>query len=202
MADDFTREHFRWLLQVSADKDVPATGFKLAFHFGQHFNRETGDAWPSQETLAAAVGVSARSVRTLTDQLVALGHLEVRRHRGPKAVNVYRAKRKPASGPENGEAEAGFRSDGEKRKFDAREAEVCDTRTGSQLPTNYLEPLQNLKRKEDRVIWFKKNQKGFTHHIQSDTPEWRRWYDYLGWCPPIDRRFGWNFPAASPPSGD
>lgn len=169
MADEFTRDHFRWLLQVSEDSAIPATGFKLAFHFGQHFNRETGEAWPSQRTLAGLVGVSARSIRTLTDLLVERGHLEVRPHRGPNSVNVYRAKRKsasaaideqrkPASGSENGEAEVSFRTETEQRKFGAREAEVCDRSSGSQLPTNYLEPLQNLKSrsngwKEENGTW-------------------------------------------------
>ena len=54
-ADDFTRKRFQWLDQVAADPKVSPTGFVLAYRIAKFFNRETGDAWPAQPTLAAAM---------------------------------------------------------------------------------------------------------------------------------------------------
>jgi hypothetical protein len=77
MADDFTRKRFQWLDQVAADPAVTAAGFVLAYRIAKFFNRETGDAWPAQPTLAAAMRMDTRSVRRLCDQLEAAGHLQV-----------------------------------------------------------------------------------------------------------------------------
>jgi hypothetical protein len=77
MADDFTRKRFQWLDQVAGDPKVSATGFVLAYRIAKFFNRETGDAWPAQPTLAAAMRMDTRSVRRLCDQLEAAGHLQV-----------------------------------------------------------------------------------------------------------------------------
>jgi hypothetical protein len=93
-ATDFTRTQFEWLEKVAADPAIPATGFKLAFILSRHFNRKTGDAWPTQETLANAVGTSDRTIRTLVDLLVRKGHLEVRL-RGWHNPNIYRMAGKP-----------------------------------------------------------------------------------------------------------
>src|ERR1700674_3876739 len=81
-SDDFTKRRFRWLDQVAADPAVTATGFVLAYRIAKFFNRETGDAWPAQPTLAAAMRMDTRSVRRLCDQLEAAGHLQVIASRG------------------------------------------------------------------------------------------------------------------------
>jgi hypothetical protein len=77
MADDFTRKRFQWLDQVASDPKVSATGFVLAYRIAKFFNRDTGEAWPAQPTLAAAMRMDTRSVRRLCDQLEAAGHLTV-----------------------------------------------------------------------------------------------------------------------------
>jgi hypothetical protein len=82
MADDFTRKRFQWLDQVAADPAVTAAGFVLAYRIAKFFNRETGDAWPAQPTLAAAMRMDTRSVRRLCDQLEAAHHLQVIASRG------------------------------------------------------------------------------------------------------------------------
>jgi hypothetical protein len=82
MADDFTRRQFRWLDQVAGDPAVTAAGFVLAYRIAKFFNRETGDAWPAQPTLAAAMRMDVRSIRSLCDQLEAAGHLQVIASRG------------------------------------------------------------------------------------------------------------------------
>jgi Helix-turn-helix domain len=100
MTDTFTRDKFAWLDQVLADDNLPATAFKLAYAIGQHINRQSGRAWPSQKRLGEATGLTVRTVRSLTEQLQKAGHLEVELHRGRNQTNVYRLpkNRKPASG--------------------------------------------------------------------------------------------------------
>jgi hypothetical protein len=82
MADDFTRRQFRWVDQVAGDPAVTAAGFVLAYRIAKFFNRETGDAWPAQPTLAAAMRMDVRSIRSLCDQLQAAGHLTIIASRG------------------------------------------------------------------------------------------------------------------------
>jgi hypothetical protein len=77
LSDNFTRRQFKWLDQVIADPAVTAAGFSLAYRISKHFNRSTGDAWPSQVTLATEMRMTVRGVRGLSDQLEAAGHLTV-----------------------------------------------------------------------------------------------------------------------------
>lgn len=97
--DAFTRDLFAWLNRLALDREVSPLAFRLAFVIGQHINRKTGDAWPSQQTLADAIGATDRTVRTLVDQLAGQGHLVVAPGRGPRNPNRYRLaeNRKPAS---------------------------------------------------------------------------------------------------------
>lgn len=89
--DSFTANKFRWLDQVAADKSVAPLAFKLAYIVATYINRETGDAWPSQETLAASLGIGVRAVRNASGQLVDAGHVSVMVTRGRGHSNRYRA---------------------------------------------------------------------------------------------------------------
>jgi hypothetical protein len=105
MADDFTRRQFQWLDQVAADPAVTAAGFVLAYRIAKHLNRGTGDAWPSQVTLAAEARMTVRGVRGLSDQLEAAGHLSVLASQGRGHSCRYRpvirgAEIEPAPVPE------------------------------------------------------------------------------------------------------
>jgi hypothetical protein len=74
--DPFTSSIFRWLNAVAADSTLPPAAFKLAYVISQHINRHSHVAWPSQKTLASAIGVETE--RTVGRLLVALedgGHL-------------------------------------------------------------------------------------------------------------------------------
>jgi hypothetical protein len=140
MADQFTADQFAWLNQVAADHDLPSAAFKLAYIVGRHVNREKGCAWPGQESLARAIGTTVRTVRSLTENLIAQGHLDVEVHRGRGLTNVYRMllKGKPASA---------FAA--EERKIDAQKPETACAKTGSGLPTNPLtNPLKNPAARE------------------------------------------------------
>jgi hypothetical protein len=70
MTSDFTRFKFEWLDQVAADRKVSALAFKLAYRLASTFlNRHSGTAWPTQQTLAAALGVTPRAIRKLSREL-------------------------------------------------------------------------------------------------------------------------------------
>jgi hypothetical protein len=90
MSDDFTAKQFRWLDQIAADPTVTAAGFVLAYRIAKHINRGTGDAWPSQPLLATEARLSVRSIRDLSDQLEAAGHLTVTASRGRGSSCRYR----------------------------------------------------------------------------------------------------------------
>jgi helix-turn-helix protein len=90
VADDFTRHRLVWLDRIAADRDVSPLGFKLAYVIGGFISRKTGDAWPSQETIANRLGVTVRAVRNLVDQLAGAGHLEAVDARGRGKTIHYR----------------------------------------------------------------------------------------------------------------
>jgi hypothetical protein len=90
-ADDFTKRKFTWLDQVVADLSISPSAFRLTFILASRFvNRETGDGWPSQETLGQLVGITPRGIRKLVDQLISRGHLAVIRGHGPGNSSRYR----------------------------------------------------------------------------------------------------------------
>jgi hypothetical protein len=100
MGDDFTRHKWLWLDQVLADSGA-APAFRLAYVLASRFlNRGTGDAFPSQETLGAAIGLTtANGVRYLVDKLFSRGHLEVAVAHGRGCTNRYRLILKQADVP-------------------------------------------------------------------------------------------------------
>lgn len=165
MGDAFTARQFDWLNQVIADGDLPPAAFKLAYVISRHINRGSGDAWPGQERLAEAIGTTVRTVRDLTDRLVAGGHLAVEPHRGRHCTNLYRLveKGKPASA-----------STQENRQTGAPKEEIACTKTGSQLPTNPLKnPLMNPKGASNCKG---KESEGFL--IQCESPQGDAWQAY------------------------
>lgn len=83
------RDAMLWLHQVSRDRQVGHLAARVAVVLSEHLNRETDEAFPSQERLAAAIGVTPRGVRKALDELVERGHLGVERV-GARRVNRYR----------------------------------------------------------------------------------------------------------------
>lgn len=87
--DPFTAAIFRWLNAVAADASLPPAAFKLGYVISQHINRQSREAWPSQETLRESVGLKdERSVRRLTVALEARGFLITRRRK--RMSMIYR----------------------------------------------------------------------------------------------------------------
>jgi hypothetical protein len=77
-AREFAALKWRWLDQVFDHAGVTPAAFKLAYVIAtKYLNREKLCAWPLQETLAKDLGVTVRTVKTLTDLLVGCGLLNV-----------------------------------------------------------------------------------------------------------------------------
>jgi Helix-turn-helix domain len=86
----YMRGPFLWLQQVATDRTLPPMAASLAIVLAGYVNQRSGDAWPTQETLANAVAVNIRSVRRTIAELVERGHLEVVSSRGWHRPNSYR----------------------------------------------------------------------------------------------------------------
>jgi DNA-binding Lrp family transcriptional regulator len=119
--DQFTHAQFEWLRQVADDSEILPSGFKLAFIICQHLNRMSRTAWPSQPTLAKAIGASERTVRSLVEKLVERGHLEVYVSRGRHRSNVYTlVLHKPKCMSDYGDENRNSASSYEEQKEEAR----------------------------------------------------------------------------------
>lgn len=79
MADPFTPRKLKWLSAVCRDHEVPALGCRVAVLIADYLNRQRGEAWPSQDTLADACGVDPRSIRSAIKDLSEAGHLQISR---------------------------------------------------------------------------------------------------------------------------
>jgi len=86
---------FAWLNEVKADTSLPASAFKVAFELGQWINREAFEkeavltAWPSLETIGAAIVMSERTARDMVGRLESRGHLEIKVGHGPGHPSRY-----------------------------------------------------------------------------------------------------------------
>jgi Helix-turn-helix domain len=86
-----TRKLFAWYDQVVADGNLPPSAFKVAYVIGQHVNWQSGEAWPSTDTIASRAGLAQSSVRDMVERLHQCGHLQVTwGSRGRGHPNKYR----------------------------------------------------------------------------------------------------------------
>jgi hypothetical protein len=151
MSETYTRDLFAWLDQVCADHKLPPSAFKVAYKIGQYINRKSGKAWPSQPTLAKKVGLTVRTVRDLTDQLEAAGHLEIEPHRGRNQTNIYRlAKVSDTVQPDAGKEEADFPLSDEDNRKPASAFE--DGKLGNAEPRFYTAWVKRQSRRPHRHV--------------------------------------------------
>ncbi len=153
MDKNFTRGIFDWLEAVCSDRRLWPTAFKLAFAISRHINRESRTAWPSQATLAQAIGTDARTVRRLTDQLVKAGYLHVEPQRGRHQTSVYSIVESRTPTPSFHEGETGrvrplfgdikpdvyARLD---RTCTPEKPDMCVRKSGRVRPTNYRRTIE------------------------------------------------------------
>ncbi|CAN1529384.1 hypothetical protein MCEMIH16_01350 [Caulobacteraceae bacterium] len=95
MADAYNRDHLQWLRQIATDPALTPFCTRLAVVLTGYFNRKTGSAFPSQETLAADLGATVDGVRKATIQLERGGHLIVTRRCGRHLPSLYAPALKP-----------------------------------------------------------------------------------------------------------
>jgi hypothetical protein len=152
---------FAWLNQVKADGALPASAFKVAFELGQWIN---GDAfvkdgaliaWPSLETIGAAISMSERTARDMVKRLEARGHLAIKVGHGPGHPSRYtffqKNRQSAAAFPSEETGSPLPLSQEQNRQSDVAKPAGYDTETGSRLPTNHLEPSLNHERESARA---------------------------------------------------
>lgn len=95
-AKQHTRDVFAWLDQVMADPGLPPSAKTVAYAIGQHINRQSGEAFPSTDRIAACIAMSQATVIEMVRRLEAAGHLGVDPGSpGRGHSNRYRMIRKP-----------------------------------------------------------------------------------------------------------
>ena len=87
-----------FLDQVRRDRGLPGNAFNVAYAIAQHFNRETREAWPSQDTLMAITNLSENTIKRMITCLRERGHLVVdpgtHRGRSSRYLAIIRATEK------------------------------------------------------------------------------------------------------------
>jgi hypothetical protein len=78
MSKNFTAQIFRWLNQVNADAELPATALKVCVELTGCFREaKKGMAWPGLQSIADTIGKSKATVLTAVRILEQRGHLKV-----------------------------------------------------------------------------------------------------------------------------
>src|SRR4029078_7818009 len=95
-AKQHARDLFAWLDQIALDNDLPSSAFKVAYVIGQHINRQTGEAFPGSDRIAARIAMSQATVIEMVRKLDANGHPGVDQGRAGRGhANRYRMILKP-----------------------------------------------------------------------------------------------------------
>lgn len=76
-----------WVLDNSRSRGFPRL---VLISLANHADKETGECWPAQRTIAAEAGISAGAVPAALRNLVALGEVEVVKPGGPRTSTIYR----------------------------------------------------------------------------------------------------------------
>jgi len=141
MSDDFTRKKLDWLDAVRRDPALTTFTKCVAHELATFFNRKTGDAFPSHETIAKRLYASPSGVKKAIRRLERAGYLDVSQGRGRTHTNHYRPRLK------KGPSEDRFPNDGSKAKrvLAGREKGPGEDEKGSRLgPRNpSINPLMN-----------------------------------------------------------
>lgn len=95
--DPFTQSKLAWFEQIATDPGLTHFDVRVGLTLGtKYLSRKTGDAYPSQTTLAADMGATPDGVRKSTKRLVGRGHLEVTPSAGRGVSSRYRLKLHPS----------------------------------------------------------------------------------------------------------
>jgi biotin operon repressor len=113
---DFARARLQAADELRRDGKLSATARLVGLEIFSYVNQASGEAFPSEPTIARRLGITDRTVRTAVKQLTDAGHIKVTRRRGRN--NLY----SPAFIKQTQEKISGVgtpRSSGTPEKFDA-----------------------------------------------------------------------------------
>jgi helix-turn-helix protein len=186
--DPHTATKFRRLDAACRDGRLTHLDFRVVYYIAGLINRDTGDAWPRQTTIADAVGVTRRGAQLALERLTALGYLTVESQRGRGHTNRYRlsdagANGCASSGAIKGERRFAYPSD--KMRIQAQQNANADAGKGEPpfAQTPFKTPLKNPDeansdlKGEDDGYW-----------INCESPQgdaWRRHWRATGQQEPI-----------------
>ena len=146
---------------MQGDGGLPASAFKVAFELGQWIHGDAClkagalSAWPSLETIGAAISMSERTARDMVKRLEARGHLAIKVGHGPGHPSRYtffqKNRQSAAAVPSEETGSPLPLSQEQNRQSDVAKPAGYDSETGSRLPTNHLEPSLNHERESARA---------------------------------------------------
>ena len=88
---NFVAEKLAWHQRIASDPTVSLSAKAVAGFILHDLNASEGGAWRGQESMAAGLGVSARQLRRLLDELEAASYLQVEVRKGRGRTNICRA---------------------------------------------------------------------------------------------------------------
>jgi hypothetical protein len=91
----FTIDQFTWLDQIAADTGLTSSAFKVAYAISRYINRETGEAWPSFETISRKIAMSPATVVAMVRKLVDAGYLQKEPGRAGRGYSNHYRMMKP-----------------------------------------------------------------------------------------------------------
>lgn len=89
--ENFVAEKLTWHQRIASDPTVSLSAKAVAGFILHDLNASQGGAWRGQESMAAGLGVSARQLRRLLDELEAASYLQVEVRKGRGRTNICRA---------------------------------------------------------------------------------------------------------------
>ena len=87
--DTFVCKKLDYIQRAIRDRRLLPVDRCIAVGLANYVNRETGQAWPTQETLAEMVGVTSRTVRASLDRLAEFGWITIAKQRGRGFTSRY-----------------------------------------------------------------------------------------------------------------
>jgi len=89
--ENFVAEKLAWHQRIASDPTITLSAKAVAGFILHDLNASEGGAWRGQESMAAGLGISARQLRRLLDELEAASYLQVEVRKGRGRTNICRA---------------------------------------------------------------------------------------------------------------
>ena len=89
--ENFVAEKLAWHQRIASDPTVSLSAKAVAGFILHDLSASQGGAWRGQESMAASLGVSARQLRRLLEELEVASYLQVEVRKGRGRTNICRA---------------------------------------------------------------------------------------------------------------